>query len=127
MFAQGRGDLVGSRDAVVKVWTLAKAASTTDPRPTRNCDQPARPFARPTAARGSGVTRRDARLADPVAGRPHAVLPERGQGGRLDAATLKKGSELRLADGTDVMVLARDGKTLYGVRAVDEPARVQFD
>jgi hypothetical protein len=48
-----------------------------------------------------------------------------GKAGRLDAATLKGGRELRVADGTDTLVMAPDGKTLYAVGAADKRARIQ--
>jgi hypothetical protein len=45
--------------------------------------------------------------------------------GSLEAATLKGGRELRLAERTETLVSAPDGKALYAVAAANKDARVQ--
>ncbi len=124
----GTATLSGSRDAAVKVWNLAKAAPSPGPRPTP--DVPPKPgpavsgALRPVAVASLGGTLGALSLS-PDGATLYYLSAGEGKAGRLDAATLKGGRELRLADGTETLVLGRDGKVLYAVAAADKQARVQ--
>ena len=124
----GTATLSGSRDAAVKVWDLVKKGPAPAPVPTP--DGPPRPgprasaTLRPLAVASLGGTLGSLTLSPD--GRTLYYLNIAGsRAGRLDAATLKQGPELRMADGTDLLLLAREGKSLYGVTAADKQARVQ--
>jgi WD40 repeat protein/mono/diheme cytochrome c family protein len=127
----GTATLSGSRDAAVKVWNLAKPPAadppkirpdiTTGPTPI---SEPLPGRLRPSATVSLGGTLHALQLS-PDRGALYYLNVSAGKAGRLDTATLKP-SELRLADGTDVMVLARDGKSLYCVGSADKKARVQL-
>ncbi len=124
----GTATLSGSRDAVVKVWNLAKPAPSPEPRPLPEVPPKPIPAAaralRPVAAASLGGTLGSLYLS-PDGATLYYFNASEGKAGRLDAATLKGGLEVRLADGTDTLVLARDGKTLCAVSAADKQARVQ--
>ena len=124
----GTATLSGSRDAVVKVWNLAKPAPSPEPRPMPDVTPKPMPAAatalRPVAVASLGGTL-GSLILSPDGATLYYFNASEGKAGRLDAATLKRGRELRLADGTDTLVLARDGKTLYAVSAADKQARVQ--
>jgi WD40 repeat protein/mono/diheme cytochrome c family protein len=122
----GTATLSGSRDAAVKVWNLAKAAPPPEPRPTP--DVPPKSAAsgalRPTASTSLGGTLGSLALSADGDTLYYLNVTE-GKAGRLDTATLKRGRELRLTDGTETLVLARDGRTLYAVASAEKQARVQ--
>jgi WD40 repeat protein/mono/diheme cytochrome c family protein len=122
----GAATLSGSRDAAVKVWNLAKPAPNTEPRPAPDpTPKPAATGAlRPAAVASLSGTLGSLTLS-PDGATLYYFNASEGKAGRLDAATLKRGRELRLAEGTDTMVLSRDGKRLYAVSAADKQARVQ--
>jgi WD40 repeat protein len=129
VFAPGGGaTLSGSRDAAVKVWNLTKSAPSPEPRPTPPVSpRPAPPVGetlRPTTTASPGGTLGSLTLS-PDGRTLYYLNVSAGKAGHLDAATLKDGRELRLADGTDTLVLGRDGKLLYAVSAAEKQARVQ--
>jgi WD40 repeat protein/mono/diheme cytochrome c family protein len=116
-FAPGGGQsLSGSRDAVTRLWRLGTVSTAPSPPAA-----PAQPDVEPPPAaerlRPVGVV--------PVGGTVGNLIlsPDRtalyylnltdGRLGRVDAATLGRSQELRLAEGTEAVCLTPDGTTLY--------------
>jgi WD40 repeat protein/mono/diheme cytochrome c family protein len=123
--AGGTTTLSGSRDAVVKVWNLAKAAPAPGPRPAPEVTpKPESVALRPLAVASLGGTL-GALMLSPDGSTLYYLNASEGKAGRLDAATLKIARELRLADGTELLVLGRDGKQLYAMAPSARQARVQ--
>ncbi len=122
----GTATLSGSRDAAVKVWNLAKPALVPEPKPVpESGPKPITVGAWRPAATASLGGPLGALMLSPDGATLYHFNAADGKAGRLDAATLKRGRELRLADGTDSLVLAPDGTTLYAVGTADKRARVQ--
>ncbi len=129
VFAPGEtATLSGSRDAAIKVWNLVKVSPSPSPPPRPDGPPKPGPAAsatlKPVAVASLGGTLASLSLS-PGGSTLYYLNVSAGRAGRLDAASLKRGPELRLADATDLLLLARDGKWLYGLTAVDKQARVQ--
>jgi WD40 repeat protein len=122
-----KSSLSGSRDGVVRVWDLKKAIKKWEG------ETPADPHGNGSV--GTSTSPPPVTVVGEL--RPAAVLPvggtvshlflspngkwlyylnlTDGRAGRVEAATLKRVGELRLAEGSEVLTLTRDGKSLYSV------------
>lgn len=112
--------LSGSRDSTVLTWTLAKVSTPVGPTPpTRTEVSPAPTPAelRPTAViPGTGTVA--SLLLSPDRKYLYYLNIADCKAVRIDLATRKQDREVRLADGTETLVLTPDGKTLFAAAAV---------
>jgi WD40 repeat protein len=123
----GRQSLSGSRDAVVLPWRLVKPRPETPQETTPKTDVPSedkRTELRPAAVIPVGGTVGNLMLSPNRKWLYYLSLND-GKLGRVDASTLKRDQDLRLADGTEAICLTPDGKTLVAVAAEKTGGKVQ--
>src|SRR5262249_5608916 len=120
----GRVSVSGSRDGVVKPWTLVKPAET-PVRPPEGEPVTLGAELKPAAVVPVGGTVSGLFLSPDRKALYYFNLTD-GKVGKVDLATRKRERELRLADGTEAMALTRDGKGLYAVGPAEKGGQVQL-
>jgi WD40 repeat protein len=123
----GSHSLSGSRDAVVLPWRLVKPRTDTPKEITpmpEGSSVDKRTELRPAAVIPVGGTVGNLMLSSNRKWLYYLSLAD-GKLGRVDASSLKRDRELRLADGTEALCLTPDGKTLVAVAADKEGGKVQ--
>jgi WD40 repeat protein len=127
---KGRQTLSGSRDAIILPWVLEKSTTTNpNPNPPTVNPNPVRPAVPASDLRPSAVI--------PVGGTVGALYlsPDRqwlfylnvteAKLGKVNTKTARREKELKLADGTDVLARAPDGKTLIATAPAKEGCTIQ--
>jgi WD40 repeat protein/mono/diheme cytochrome c family protein len=122
----GKATLSASRDAVVKRWVLQKATPTPYDPPTIEPPNSTAPAPKGDLAPSATI---------PVGGTVGALYlsPDRkwlyylnvtdAKLGRVETATGRRGRELKLAEGTDALVLSHDGKMLTATAPVHDDGK----
>jgi hypothetical protein len=127
--ADGLSSVSGSRDGVLRIWTFKKpppAATNTKPPtssypPDQPAESPIQNVLRPLATIPIGGTLTGLSLSPDRTALFYLNLTD-GKAGRIDLATLERQREVQLADGTEVLILRRDGKWLYSASATGRNA-----